>query len=71
MKGGLAEQFGDQLAIWSDWGDRVSGQPIASGHFMMEESPQRIVSLLTPFLSNTFHNSEPFSRGGGNENTMF
>jgi haloacetate dehalogenase len=62
-QGGLAEQFGDPIAIWGDWGERVYGQAIAGGHFMMEESPQKIVSLLTPFLSNAFHDGEPAHSG--------
>ena len=50
-KGGLVERFGDPLAIWRGWADRVSGTAIAAGHFLMEESPQELAALLTPFLA--------------------
>jgi haloacetate dehalogenase len=53
-QGGLTEEFGDPLAIWRRWANRVSGGAIVGGHghFMMEESPQATASLLTPFLAD-------------------
>jgi haloacetate dehalogenase len=50
-RGGLAEQFGDPLAIWRNWADQVSGRPLASGHFLMEESPRELTAVLMPFLT--------------------
>jgi haloacetate dehalogenase len=49
-KGGLTEQFGDPLAIWRNWADRVSGDAIAGGHFVMEGSAQEVTAMLTRFL---------------------
>jgi haloacetate dehalogenase len=49
---GLAIQFGDPLAIWRPWAPRASGQPLPSGHFIMEEMPEQTASLLRAFLSD-------------------
>jgi haloacetate dehalogenase len=49
-KGGLTEQFGDPLAIWRNWADRVSGEAIAGGHFVMEGSAQEVTAMLRRFL---------------------
>ena len=49
--GGLVEQFGDPLAIWGQWADRVEGGALAGGHFLMEESPRVLGARLTPFLA--------------------
>jgi haloacetate dehalogenase len=51
-KGGLAERFGDPLAIWRGWADRVSGRALDAGHFLMEEAPQELTTILRPFLSD-------------------
>jgi haloacetate dehalogenase len=53
-QGGLVEEFGDPLAIWRGWAERVSGHAIAGGHFMMEGSPQQTASLLARFLTEAF-----------------
>ncbi len=53
-QGGLTERFGDPLAIWRQWADRVDGGALPGGHFMMEESPQKVVALLRPFLTAAF-----------------
>jgi haloacetate dehalogenase len=57
-QGGLVEEFGDPIAIWRTWAERVRGKPIPGGHFLMEESPQQLSALLTPFLTDVFR-SEP------------
>ena len=49
--GGLTASFGDPLAIWGQWADDVRGQPVRGGHFLMEESPERIAVELSGFLS--------------------
>ncbi len=40
----------DPLAIWRRWGERVTGQPIAAGHFLMEEAPDATAAALLAFL---------------------
>jgi haloacetate dehalogenase len=50
-QGGLTEQFGDPVAIWHKWADKVEGRALAAGHFLMEESPQELAALLVPFLA--------------------
>ncbi|MBI4013501.1 MAG: alpha/beta hydrolase [Candidatus Rokubacteria bacterium] len=40
----------DPLAIWRRWGERVTGQPIAAGHFLMEEAPEATGAALLAFL---------------------
>src|SRR5262249_14547915 len=51
-QGGLTEEFGDPLAIWRMWADRVDGAAIASGHFLMEQSAQELTARLRAFLAN-------------------
>jgi len=53
-QGGLAEQFGDPIAIWRKWADNVEGHALTAGHFLMEESPQRLAAVLVAFLENAF-----------------
>jgi haloacetate dehalogenase len=48
---GLTERFGDPLAIWRSWAERVTGGALPGGHFMMEESPRALVELIKPFLA--------------------
>jgi haloacetate dehalogenase len=50
-QGGLAERFGDPVAIWRQWADDVNGRALAAGHFLMEESPRELAALLSPFLT--------------------
>lgn len=51
---GLAEQFGDPLTIWRQWADAVSGGPLRSGHFLMEERPEELIARLRPFLADAW-----------------
>jgi haloacetate dehalogenase len=53
-QGGLTERFGDPLAIWRNWADRVAGGALPGGHFMMEESPQALVRMIGPFLADAW-----------------
>ncbi len=53
-EGGLTEQFGDPLAIWRNWGNRVTGGSVAGGHFLMEGCPEELVASVRPFLADTF-----------------
>ncbi|WP_227687026.1 alpha/beta fold hydrolase [Spirosoma arboris] len=43
---------GGPLAIWSDWGRDVAGQPIRGGHFFPEESPLETAQQLGLFFAN-------------------
>lgn len=52
-RGGLVERFGDPLAIWRTWADRIEGSPLAGGHFLMEELPQEVTATLGSFLART------------------
>jgi haloacetate dehalogenase len=40
----------DPLAIWKHWANDVTGQELDSGHFMMEEAPDKTLKALLPFL---------------------
>jgi haloacetate dehalogenase len=51
--GGLVERFGDPLAIWRTWADRVEGGPLAGGHFLMEACPREVTANLASFLART------------------
>lgn len=42
--------YGDPLAIWRSWADRVTGGPIDSGHHMAEEAPDQVADSLVGFL---------------------
>jgi haloacetate dehalogenase len=53
-RSGLPEQFGDPLAIWRQWADRVNGGALAGGHFLMEESPKELTGLVRVFLTSAF-----------------
>jgi haloacetate dehalogenase len=61
-KGGFAEQFGDPIAIWRNWADRVSGRALTCDHFMMEESPSEVSTLLASFLAGTFGEERSIER---------
>ncbi len=52
-QGGLVERFGDPLAMWRQWAERVDGGPIAGGHFLMEESPREVTERVAAFLART------------------
>jgi haloacetate dehalogenase len=49
VRNGFASQFGDPIAIWKQWADDVEGKPLSGGHFMMEESPERVAEALEEF----------------------
>jgi haloacetate dehalogenase len=40
----------EPLAVWGRWAERVTGQPIAAGHFLMEEAPEATARALLAFL---------------------
>ena len=50
-KGGLVERFGDPLATWRAWANRVEGGPLPGGHFLMEESAPEVTAALASFLA--------------------
>ena len=41
---------GGPLAVWRRWADDVRGRPLASGHFIPEEAPERLLEALGDFL---------------------
>jgi haloacetate dehalogenase len=47
-RGALAAWY-DPLEIWRDWADDVTGSPIDSGHFMVEERPAETLAALRAF----------------------
>ncbi len=47
---GFPGQAGGPLDIWSDWCERVEGQAIEAGHFVVEEAPHATLEALLPFL---------------------
>jgi haloacetate dehalogenase len=57
-QGGLAECFGDPLAVWRNWADRVNGDALSAGHFLMEETAQELMALVKPFLTDAFREDE-------------
>jgi haloacetate dehalogenase len=44
---------GGPLAVWRDWADRVSGRPVAGGHFFPEERPEETAAALREFVAET------------------
>jgi haloacetate dehalogenase len=42
----------DFLEVWRRWADDVSGAPLACGHFLMEEAPDRTASALLDFFAS-------------------
>jgi haloacetate dehalogenase len=48
---GFAAMFGDPLAIWRRWAVHVQGQELTCGHFVMEEAPEKVGTLLEAFLT--------------------
>ena len=43
-------QLADAPDIWRAWADDVAVAEIPGGHFLPEEAPDALVSVLTPFL---------------------
>jgi len=41
----------DMLAVWRDHADNVTGQAIASGHFLPEEAPDETYRALRAFFA--------------------
>jgi hypothetical protein len=39
------------LEVWKAWSRQVRGRPIAAGHFLPEEAPDRTARYLTEFLA--------------------
>ena len=49
-RGFPAKAAADSLDFWRAWGDRVTGQPIESGHFAQEENPKAVIEAFLPFF---------------------
>jgi haloacetate dehalogenase len=48
---GRIGQWYDPLAVWRGYADgAVSGGPVASGHYLVEEAPEEVLAALLPFL---------------------
>ncbi len=47
---GTHSNYVDMLAVWRRWASDVSGGPIESGHFLMEEQPEKTVKALVEAL---------------------
>jgi len=48
---GIANESSGPLGIWRQWADDVRGQPIDSGHFLTEESPDATAQALLSFFT--------------------
>jgi surfactin synthase thioesterase subunit len=48
-------------SAWRNWADHVRAA-LAGGHFLMEESPHQLTTLVTPFLMDAFRRQP--ERGG-------
>jgi haloacetate dehalogenase len=48
--GGFPGETGGPLATWRTWCERVEGQGISAGHFLVEENPRDTLAALLPFL---------------------
>ncbi len=46
---GALEAWYDTLAVWRDWADDVTGQPLDCGHFLVEERPEEVLAALRDF----------------------
>lgn len=46
----LAALYGDPLAIWRRWADRLSGHVVPSGHHMAEEIPEQLAAEIASFV---------------------
>ena len=47
---GIEDLYGDPVAVWRGWANRVDGRPIASGHHIAEEAPEALAAELLAFL---------------------
>jgi haloacetate dehalogenase len=47
-RGALAAWY-DPLAVWREWADDVTGQPLDCGHFLVEEQPALTLAALRSF----------------------
>jgi haloacetate dehalogenase len=50
--GGQLPRWYDVLAVWRDWADDVTGEPIDSGHYLPEEAPDETFAQLDRFFRN-------------------
>ena len=47
-RGALAAWY-DTLAVWQEWADDITGQPLDCGHFLAEERPAEVLAALLAF----------------------
>lgn len=50
LRDDLGELYGDPVAVWRPWAQKVSGFGIDSGHHMAEEAPAELADALVRFL---------------------
>lgn len=51
-QGGFPARTGDPLAHWRKWCDDIDAMPVESGHFVMEEAPEAVISAFAPFFGD-------------------
>jgi haloacetate dehalogenase len=49
--GFVGRNYGDVLAIWREYANKVEGAPLPCGHYIPEEAPQATTSALLDFLA--------------------
>ncbi len=47
---GFPGETGGPLGIWREWCDRVEGEAVDCGHFVVEEAPEATLAAILPFL---------------------
>ena len=52
---GFPARTGDPLAVWRRWADRVSGNEVVAGHFVMDENPDAVTNAFMRFFAGGEH----------------
>lgn len=50
-EGGFPARAGDPAALWSGWAENLTTATVDSGHFAMEEAPDRVTDVFVPFVA--------------------
>jgi haloacetate dehalogenase len=43
--------YGDVLEVWRPWADRVTGRPVDTSHFVVEDRPEEVAAELSAFFT--------------------